>query len=824
MFTHNFQFRTSMALLMMLAGAGVLGSQSAQAQGTDNPGYGVTEEGSSHRADPVASQKSDGPVRLTRFSYIKGNVTWRADESAEWSSASINLPLRQGAQIWVADGGRAELQFDDGSLVRLGTGAIVTLQTLYSDSDGEFTEIKMTDGLATMHLRHDRGIYQFDTPLASVKASGPATIRVGVGDGLELAVKSGKATVEGAQGKATLQTGDFLDLRDSGSAYTPHDLPTADSWDRWNQDRDDMIERAANQPAHQHLPANISIVANDLDEYGSWRDDANYGWVWCPRVSSSSWRPYHDGHWTWVNPFGWTWVSEEAWGWAPYHYGTWVNQSYGWAWCPGPVNQYWSPAVVHFSEYGEQVGWCPLAPSEVRYPSYLSFGFGSRNWSTYFSIGGAAVYYPTSYGYCAPRVYNTNYINRVTYINNVNNFNGRHTSYSRYAQSQEAYAANNNTVQVANNFIPLNSRNAAGVTAARTADFGGRGTYIAVAKSDTSLFVKGRAVGAPPSGKAPFAGPASVLPTPQALTPNRTFVPALQTTTNRLARPVFRAAVLSKITQNSTPISSSGVPVSTTERFTKPDVGRTRPFGVTGSDRPGQARGNSGTTGRETTGIADKPQNNVPAYTGRARTDNSQAGSFAPIVRTNSSKPTPLAKSSSASGAEAAARARESLGATNRTRRTETEVGGSGSSGERPARYNQNGPAPSGGGTREQSAPPVRTTYPPRYEPTKSGNEQRSRGTGGDYKSPEASTAPRSDPPRSEPRYSAPRSEPSRTEPRYSAPPRSEPARTPPPARETERSSPPPKGSSNTDKSSDNGSSSKGSSDSTNRGRTGRGG
>src|SRR5437016_1622833 len=78
---------------------------------------------------------NDGPVRLARFTYVTGEVSWRRDSKMSWAGAARNLPVRQGAQVWVANGGRSELQFDDGSRLRLDTGALVTMQTLYSDSD-----------------------------------------------------------------------------------------------------------------------------------------------------------------------------------------------------------------------------------------------------------------------------------------------------------------------------------------------------------------------------------------------------------------------------------------------------------------------------------------------------------------------------------------------------------------------------------------------------------------------------------------------------------------------------------------------------------------
>ncbi len=818
--------------LGLLLACGPMAAQEGLAQGTEDRGYSVNEEGRTQGADPVgdagrlpqaeAAQNSEGPVRLARFSYVKGNVTWRTDDKAEWSTASVNLPLRQGAQIWVTEGGRAELQFDDGSLIRLGTGAVVTIQTLYSDSDGEFTELKMTDGLATLNLRHDRGVYQVDTPLASVKATGPASIRLGVGDGLELAVKSGKAAIEGAQGKETLQSGDFLDLRDSNSPYTVRSLPRADSWDRWNQERDDYLRRAENAPAHEHLPANIAIVAPDLDEYGSWRDDSRYGWVWCPRVTASDWRPYHDGRWTWVNPFGWTWVSDEFWGWAPYHYGTWVYQSYGWAWCPGPVNQYWSPAVVHFSEYGGQVGWCPLAPAEVRYPSVLAIGFRRGNWSSYYSIGGAAVYYPTASGYCAPRVYNTTYVNRVTYVNNITNvtnvYNNNSASFNRFALSQEAYAANNNTVQSGTRFVPYNSRNAAGVTAASMTGFGGRGTYVAVAKSDTSFFTQGKSVAAPPSGKAPFAGPASVRPTSQAFTPNRSFVSAPGVTSNALTRPVYRTAVQPTIAQNSAPLTPSGRPAPVSQgNFVKPTVGQKYPSGTGRNDRPAFGVGGNDTgvpSGRPTSRVPAETRNNSANPQTRTPVENPSAAS-GESHRTYNDKPVVTSAKTPGSAAEAASRARESLGYTGRGRPTASGSTGGGSSTERTPSSSQGGVTPSGGTRREQSEPAVKQSAPPRYEPNPSGREQRTR--------PTEPTTRRDPAPATPPRSETQRNEPTRTEPRFTPPPRTEPqrtepARTPPPVKEP--SPPSSKGNNGNDtKNSDSGS--KGSSDSTNRGRRG---
>ena len=171
-------------------------------------GYAVTEN--SVGADSAAS--SPGPVRMARVSYLTGASSWRPSDSVDWSKGSINTPLRQGAQIW-AKSGRDEVQFDDGSTMRLGGGALAVLQTMYSDANGEFTEIKQTAGLASYNLRVNVSEYQIDTPCASVKAYGPTNMRIGVGNVVEVVVHSGQAVVSSSDGEKTLKAGQRADIK-----------------------------------------------------------------------------------------------------------------------------------------------------------------------------------------------------------------------------------------------------------------------------------------------------------------------------------------------------------------------------------------------------------------------------------------------------------------------------------------------------------------------------------------------------------------------------------------------------------------------------------
>lgn len=472
--------------------------------------------------DTTANQ---GPVRLARFSYVQGNITWRESDADTWTPATVNLPIREGAQVWVTDGGRAEIQFDDGGLLRLGNGSVITLQTLTSDANGEFTEIQMNEGVSTLRLKHANSLYQIDTPLVSIESEGPSNVRIGVDSSVEIAVHSGNSSIHGSAGDLEMTSGDYLDIPNADASYQIDGIPSSDSWDIWNDSRDRQL---ADLESAGHLPSNIALVAGDLNTYGVWYNDPAYGWVWSPSGVDTDWRPYMQGHWVSVSPFGWTWVADESWGWAPYHYGTWIHARHGWAWVPGPANQYWCPAVVSFSEYNGRIAWVPLAPSEVRYPSALSIGFRNGNWSMFFSIGGAAVYYPQDSHYCMPRAWNNRAVNHFLRGKNVSNIYNNTTLISNRNQNRNVYITNNR-------FIPINAKGA-GATSATVDEFGGRGRYRAEARAADSIFTHGRGIGAPPMGAQPKAGPIAA----KRFAPARTETPSVHPDTAVMRRPIYR--------------------------------------------------------------------------------------------------------------------------------------------------------------------------------------------------------------------------------------------------------------------------------------------
>jgi len=159
-----------------------------------------------------------------------------------------------------------------------------------------------------------------------------------------------------------------------------------DQWDTWNIDRDRALERTS---SYRYVSPDVA-GAEDLDTYGRWTTDPQYGNVWVP-YEDPGWAPYRAGRWVYEDFYGWTWVSDDPWGWAPYHYGNWYMSSFGWAWYPGPIygRHYWRPAMVGFFGWGVgggvgfgfgfgNVGWVPLAPFE-RFHAWYGRGIGGTS-------------------------------------------------------------------------------------------------------------------------------------------------------------------------------------------------------------------------------------------------------------------------------------------------------------------------------------------------------------------------------------------------------------------------------------------------------------
>jgi hypothetical protein len=304
------------------------------------------------------------PARLVRVSLVGGDVTYQRSDLDKWLELGMNTPLFEGDKIWSGTGGRVEIEFDDGSNIRLADNTILEIARLGAFGDTPQIEIYLNRGLANFKIAETNGSFIIEAPLFSLRVQQAARLRLEVApdDSGKIIVLDGKAEVKSQQTNLILSKGESVNLLSQDpDRYYLGLYTSTDDWDRWNDDRDEYLNNLGEWLAAGFTPGwNYS----DLNRYGSWEYAADYGRVWKPRIAAD-WSPYTEGRWTWYPGYEWTWVSSEPWGWIPYHYGRWAYASgLGWCWVPGPGNQLWCPGAVGWIEGSNWIAWVPLAPSE----------------------------------------------------------------------------------------------------------------------------------------------------------------------------------------------------------------------------------------------------------------------------------------------------------------------------------------------------------------------------------------------------------------------------------------------------------------------------
>ncbi len=330
-----------------------------------------------------AQEEGDPPERVARLSYLAGNVSLEPAGVSDFSQAEANYPLTNGDRIYVDNTSRAELQ-SAGLAVRMADGADLTLTSLTD----QFAQLGLAQG--SIHVRSwslpSGGGVEIDTPNGTITVTQPGDIRIDSypqDDTTLVTVNSGQVEVTGPSLSEYVSSGQALKLTGSNPIYAqPVQLYPPDDFDSFDRQRD-QIEQAARSAQQQYVNPDM-IGYSDLNQYGEWAPEPEYGAVWYPRGVVAGWTPYHYGHWAWIAPWGWTWVESEPWGFAPFHYGRWAVFNGRWGWIPGPpiVRPVYSPALVAFvggsgfsisvniGGGGGIAAWFPLGPREPYIPWY----------------------------------------------------------------------------------------------------------------------------------------------------------------------------------------------------------------------------------------------------------------------------------------------------------------------------------------------------------------------------------------------------------------------------------------------------------------------
>jgi len=294
---------------------------------------------------------AESHARIVRLSDVQGSVMIDRNTGDGFEKAFLNMPVTEGMALETKDGGRAEVEFEDGSVIRISPDTKLAFSELsLRDSGTRVSAVKITDGLAYVNFAGSKND-QFTINFAqqSLRLDKDAHFRVEVTQkDATLAVFKGEVPVAGPSGSFEVgkkQSATF-DLSNSDK-YTLAKNIEEDPYDEWDRKQMDYQQRYRASKSSSDYPYSYGV--SDLNYYGNFMNVPGYGNVWQPYFAGVGWNPFMDGAWVWYPGFGYTWVSSYPWGWMPYRYGNWAYASgYGWFWQPGGWNNWYSvPRVVN---------------------------------------------------------------------------------------------------------------------------------------------------------------------------------------------------------------------------------------------------------------------------------------------------------------------------------------------------------------------------------------------------------------------------------------------------------------------------------------------
>jgi hypothetical protein len=257
----------------------------------------------------VSAQNQSAP-EMVWVNYVQGDVKFSPGKDGdpnlgrEWIAANAGQVLQNGYTL-VTEQGRAEIEFEDGSLVFLAEHSVLEFDTLWTTERGFATYIDLLTGTVTIS-HSSGGLLDLETPVMKIRIVGSETTRVQCAlDGVVIQQIEGTHPLVTKSGRLVLQPGQsavYVDHRlipltptepasereipqwASGTVGAPemHRSVLKDEWDQWVDQRLATRQKLIAEGLIQSgLPEPLPGLAG-LVETGKFFDCAPDGKCWQP--------------------------------------------------------------------------------------------------------------------------------------------------------------------------------------------------------------------------------------------------------------------------------------------------------------------------------------------------------------------------------------------------------------------------------------------------------------------------------------------------------------------------------------------------------------
>ena len=155
----------------------------------------------------VTAASAESKARIVRLSDVQGTVQMDRGDGDGFAKAFLNMPVIEGAKLRTAADGRAEVEFEDGSVLHIVPNSEVDFTQLALSDDGQkLTTVELAQGKVYANVRSKKGgRFTLNFAHQSVALTEPAHFRVDLNSSeATLAVFQGEVQVSGPAGQVEI--------------------------------------------------------------------------------------------------------------------------------------------------------------------------------------------------------------------------------------------------------------------------------------------------------------------------------------------------------------------------------------------------------------------------------------------------------------------------------------------------------------------------------------------------------------------------------------------------------------------------------------------
>jgi hypothetical protein len=253
----------------------------------------------------VVSASAESKARIVRLSEVQGTVQLDRAAGDGFDKAFVNLPVIEGSRLRTGKNGRAEVEFEDGSALRLAPESEVDFTHLALGDDGQkLSAVQLVSGTvyADIHLKTNGKAktgdqFQLNFAHESVTVEDGAHFRLEFGDSSKatLAVFKGKVSATSPSGpfdvaekhSATIKlgkndatngdaaSGESAKAKETVTIAKNYDDDPSDAWDRQQTQYHDRYASASTNNSSISSP--YAYGMSDLNYYGNFTTVPGYG-------------------------------------------------------------------------------------------------------------------------------------------------------------------------------------------------------------------------------------------------------------------------------------------------------------------------------------------------------------------------------------------------------------------------------------------------------------------------------------------------------------------------------------------------------------------